>query len=90
MAGAAGQFVPKHVNSLVVQLVLNGMKVQQCRPGFFEARDAAIQANQVMTGGENFCELWLAFAEKELGTDATVQGRAPWGGGIHKDVSTPP
>jgi extracellular elastinolytic metalloproteinase len=84
-AGASGQLVPKHGNSLVVQLVLNGMKLQQCRPGFFEARDAIIQADQVLTGGENFCELWLAFAEKGLGTDAAVQGRTPWGGGIRKD-----
>jgi len=80
--------VPKHGNSLVVQLVLNAMKLQQCRPGFFEARDAIIQADQVLTGGENFCDLWLGFAEKGLGMDATVQGRTPWGGGIRTDVST--
>ena len=64
------------------------MKLQQCRPGFFEARDAIIQADQVLTGGENFCDLWLGFAEKGLGIDATVQGRTPWGGGIRKNVST--
>ena len=79
MAGAAGQLVPKHGNSLVVQLVLNGMKLQQCRPGFSEARGAIIKADQVLTGGENFRDLWLAFAEKGLGTDATDQGRTPWG-----------
>ena len=67
------------MNSLVVQLVLNGMKLQQCRPGFFEACDAIIQVDQVLTGGENFRDLWLAFAEKGVGTDATVQGRAAWG-----------
>jgi extracellular elastinolytic metalloproteinase len=87
-AGAAGNLVPKHGNSLMVQLVLNGMKLQQCRPGFFEARDAIIQADQVLTGGENFCDLWIAFAEKGLGVDASVQGRTPWGGGIRKDVRT--
>jgi hypothetical protein len=48
----------------MVQLVLNAMKLQQCRPGFFEARDAIIRADQVLTGGENFCDLWLAFVEK--------------------------
>ena len=87
-AEAANHLVPKHGNSLMVQLVINGMKLQQCRPGFFEARDAIIQADQVLTGGENFCDLWLAFAEKGLGVDATVQGRTPWGGGVRKDVST--
>ena len=85
--GASKPLVPKHGNSLMVQLVLNAMKLQQCRPGFFEARDAVIQADQVLTGGENFCDLWLGFAEKGLGVDATVQGRTPWGGGIRTDVS---
>jgi Fungalysin metallopeptidase (M36) len=87
--GASKTLVPKHGNSLMMQLVLNAMKMQQCRPGFFEARDAIIQADQVLTGGENFCDLWLGFAEKGLGLDATVQGRTPWGGGIRTSVSAP-
>lgn len=86
--GAPGQLVPKHGNSLIVQLVINAMKLQQCRPGFFDARDAIIQADQVLTGGENFCDLWLAFAEKGLGVDATAKGRTPWGGGMRTDVRT--
>jgi len=77
-----GPRVPKHGNSLVLQLVLNGMKLQTCRPSFFEARDAIIQADQVLTGGENFCLLWEGFAERGLGQDATVVNRTPWGGGI--------
>ena len=80
--------VPKHGNSLIVQLVMNAMKLQQCRPSFFDARDAIIQADQVLTGGENFCEIWHGFAEKGLGVDANVQGRTPWGGGVRTDVST--
>jgi len=78
--------VPKHGNSLIVQLVLNGMKLQICRPSFFQARDAIIEADQVLTGGENFCTLWEGFAEKGLGTDATVVNRTPWGGGIRTNV----
>ncbi|KAF9026946.1 hypothetical protein BDZ89DRAFT_1067276 [Hymenopellis radicata] len=74
--------VPKHGNSLIVQLVLNGMKLQPCRPSFFDARDAIIQADEQLTGGENFCELWTGFASRGLGTDADVQGKTPWGGGI--------
>jgi extracellular elastinolytic metalloproteinase len=73
--------VPKHGNTLAVQLVMNGMKLQPCRPSFFDARDAIIQADQVLTGGENFCELWRGFAERGLGPEATVVGRTPWGGG---------
>ncbi|KAH9174621.1 extracellular elastinolytic metallo proteinase [Lactarius sanguifluus] len=83
--GVPKPLVPKHGNSLIVQLVLNGMKLQQCRPSFFDARDAVIQADKVLTGGENFCDLWLGFAERGLGVDATVRGRTPWGGGVRKD-----
>ena len=74
--------VPKHGNSLITQLVINGMKLQPCRPSFFEARDAIIQADQILTGGENYCTIWEGFAERGLGPDARVDGRTPWGGGI--------
>ncbi|KAG2066590.1 hypothetical protein BDR04DRAFT_1136631 [Suillus decipiens] len=57
-------FVPKHGNSLLVQLVLNGMKLQPCSPSFFDARDAIVQADQVLTGGENFCDIWVGFAAR--------------------------
>ncbi|KAF7291524.1 Extracellular metalloproteinase [Mycena kentingensis (nom. inval.)] len=77
--------VPKHGNSLAVQLVLNGMKLQPCRPGFFEARDAIILADQELTGGENFCTLWKGFSAKGLGPDANVVLRTPWGGGVRTD-----
>jgi extracellular elastinolytic metalloproteinase len=70
----------------VNRLVLNGMKLQPCRPSFFQARDAIIQADMVLTGGENFCELWEAFAERGLGPDASVDLRTPWGGGVRTDV----
>jgi extracellular elastinolytic metalloproteinase len=63
------------------------MKLQICRPTFFDARDAIIQADQVLTGGENFCTLWEGFASRGLGQDATVVGQTPWGGGIRTNVS---
>ena len=78
--------VPKHGNSLMLQLVLNGMKLQACRPTFFQARDAIIQADQILTGGENFCELWQGFAKRGMGPDAKVEGQTPWGGGIRTNV----
>ncbi|KAJ7736721.1 Fungalysin metallopeptidase-domain-containing protein [Mycena maculata] len=77
--------VPKHGNSLIFQLVLNAMKLQPCRPGFFEARDAIILADQQLTGGENFCTLWKGFSSKGLGPDAQVVLRTPWGGGVRTD-----
>lgn len=82
--------VPKHGNSLMLQLVLNGMKLQACRPTFFQARDAIIQADQILTGGENFCELWKGFAKRGMGPDAKVEGQTPWGGGIRTNGFTLP
>ena len=77
--------MPKHGNTLLTQLVVTGMKLQPCRPTFFDARDAIIQADQELTGGENKCTLWRGFAERGLGPDAKVEGRTPWGGGVRTD-----
>ena len=66
---------------------MNRMKLQTCRPTFFDARDAIIQADQVLTGGEDFCVLWKGFASRGLGQDATVRDRKSWGGGVRTDIS---
>ncbi len=66
------------------------MKLQTCRPSFFDARDAIIQADQVLTGGENFCLLWAGFAARGLGVDAEVINKTPWGGGIRTNGFTSP
>jgi len=67
------------------RLVINGMKLQPCRPSFFDARDAIILADEQLTGGENFCTIWKAFGERGLGQDARVEGKTPWGGGVRTD-----
>ena len=77
--------VPKHGNTLALQLIIDGLKLQPCRPSFFDARDAIIQADMVLTGGENTCLIWKAFAERGLGEDATVIAKTPWGAGIRTD-----
>ena len=66
------------------------MKLQTCSPSFFDARDAIIQADQILTGGENFCILWEGFASRGLGQDATIRNKTPWGGGNRTNVSPSP
>ncbi|WRT64652.1 uncharacterized protein IL334_001586 [Kwoniella shivajii] len=77
--------IPKHGNTLLLQLLIDGMKLQPCRPSFFDARDAIIQADKIRTGGANECILWNAFAESGLGVDASLIGNTPWGGGRRED-----
>ncbi|OCH84978.1 peptidase M36, partial [Obba rivulosa] len=86
---AAKPLVPRHGNSLGVQLMLNGMKLQPCNPSFFDACEAIIAADEVLTSGENYCELWAGFAARELGPDARVDGRTPWGGGVRTNICVP-
>ncbi|ORX91540.1 hypothetical protein K493DRAFT_325562 [Basidiobolus meristosporus CBS 931.73] len=64
----------RHGNTLALQLVLDGMKLQPCRPKFVDARDAIIHADDLLTGGENYCEIWKAFAKRGLGLDAKLVG----------------
>ena len=58
-------------NNLALQLVMDGMKFQPCRPGFVDGRDAILVADQALTGGANQCEIWRGFAKRGLGTGAS-------------------
>ncbi|MEV6367846.1 M36 family metallopeptidase [Micromonospora musae] len=60
-------------NNLALQLVVDGLKLQGCGPGFVTGRNAIIAADAVLTGGENACTLWASFARRGLGYSA-VQG----------------
>ncbi len=57
-------------NQLVLQLVTDGMKLAPPNPTFLEARDAIIEADLVDTGGDNFVEIWSAFAKRGMGFSA--------------------
>ena len=58
-------------NNLAVQLVVDGMKLQVCRPGFVDGRNAILLADQTLTGGANQCHIWKGFAKRGLGLSAT-------------------
>ena len=72
-------------NVIMVQLVIDGMKLQPCDPNFIEARDAIIQADQINNGGENECELWRGFAKRGLGPEATSN----WLGTVNESFDLP-
>ncbi len=58
-------------NNLAIQLVMDGMKLQACNPGFVDGRDAILMADVNLTGGANECLLWKAFARRGLGESAS-------------------
>ncbi|MFJ8577912.1 M36 family metallopeptidase [Micromonospora sp. NPDC093277] len=60
-------------NNLALQLVIDGLKIQGCGPGFVTGRNAIIAADAALTGGENACIIWGSFARRGLGYSA-VQG----------------
>lgn len=57
-------------NNLAIQLVIDGMKLQPCEPGFVDGRDAILAADQINNGGVNQCLIWQAFAKRGLGYSA--------------------
>lgn len=62
-------------NNLAMQLVMDGMKLQPCGPGFVTGRDAILQADINNNEGANQCSIWKAFAKRGLGYGAN-QGSA--------------
>ncbi len=60
-------------NNIALQLVMDGMKLQPCSPGFVNGRDAILEADQLLYGGANRCLIWRAFARRGLGENA-LQG----------------
>jgi len=58
-------------NNLATQLVIDGMKLQSCAPGFIDGRDAILQADQIANNGANACYIWKVFANRGLGFSAS-------------------
>jgi subtilisin-like proprotein convertase family protein len=54
-----------------VNLVMEGMKLQPCQPGFVDGRDAILAADMAIYDGANQCLIWKAFARRGLGYSAS-------------------
>lgn len=69
-------------NNLALQLVIDGMKFQPCSPGFVQGRDAILDADLALTGGDNQCLIWEAFAKRGLGYGAEQRSSKKTADGI--------
>ena len=56
---------------MALQLVMTGLKLQTCSPGFVDGRDAILMADEQLYEGANKCEIWEAFANRGLGYSAS-------------------
>lgn len=58
-------------NVRALRLVTEGMRIQTCRPGFLDARDAILVADSILYNGRYKCAIWKAFAKRGFGFSAT-------------------
>ena len=54
-------------NNMAIKLVMDGMRLQICNPGFVDGRDAILEADAINFGGVNRCLIWESFARRGLG-----------------------
>ncbi len=57
-------------NSVSLKLVSLGMKLQPCRPGFIDGRDAILKSDTILYNGIHGCAIWNAFARRGMGVFA--------------------
>lgn len=55
----------------VMDVVIEGLKLQGCSPEYIESRDAILAADTALTGGEDQCLIWEVFARRGLGVNAS-------------------
>jgi uncharacterized repeat protein (TIGR01451 family) len=73
---------------LMLELVMDGMKLGPPNPTFLQARDAILQADLVDNGAADYNELWRAFAKRGLGFSATSPSSSDTAG-VHEAFDLP-
>lgn len=58
-------------NNIALQLIVDGLALQSCNPGFVDGRDAILLADQLNNNGANECLIWKVFAKRGLGYSAS-------------------
>lgn len=62
-------------NSIALKLVIEGLRLQPCGPGFIDGRNAILRADTIFFGAQYSCAIWEAFARRGMGVGAS-QGSA--------------
>jgi extracellular elastinolytic metalloproteinase len=73
---------PESGNFRAIQLVMDGMKIQPCRPGFVDGRNAILMADKVKYNGADTCLISSVFARRGLGFEAKQGSAANYADGI--------
>ncbi len=61
-------------NDRMMQLVVDGMKLDPGTPNFLQARDSILQADIASQAGADLADIWRAFAKRGCGLSATSPG----------------
>lgn len=69
-AELAEEIGPDQANDVLLQLVIDGMKLDPGAPKFVDARDAIMQADILRYGGSHIPALWRGFTQRGLGWNA--------------------
>lgn len=57
-------------NIIALRLVMYGMQLQPCSPGFLDARNAILKADSILYNYAHRCAIWKAFARRGMGVSA--------------------
>ena len=76
-------------NIIAFKLVMEGMKLQPCRPGYIDARDAILAADRNLYNGSHACTIWTAFAKRGMGFGSS-QGSSEIGTDQTSTTTIPP
>ena len=76
-------------NNIAMKLVLEGMKLQPCSPGYIDGRDAILLADDILYSGAHRCQIWEAFTRRGMGYLAS-QGSSNAVGDEVVDFTYPP
>jgi len=58
-------------NSIALKLVVEGLRLQPCSPGFISGRDAILRADTLFFGAQYSCAILEAFARRGMGLGAS-------------------